>query len=193
MSAVEKIKQIQMDRAEQARLEEETRNKSLEQRRTERENKEQLDLQEKQARLVFITTQTQKILRESGVLENLLKIDSEILADNEIEHDVRFKPSEGSVTLFWGKNVRSGPVEIFQPDYGVYDYSTVKVTVDPDSEALTIYGEIEQKVSHEQWKDGEHLELAIANAFLNPKKHKGEHHAYYPSEREPWCGSGPTN
>jgi len=108
MSVIERIKQIQA--AIQQKPEESALEKSREQKlQAMQRAKEEAEIQRKEARAKFITQETDRIMKESGTLNGLCELDSEISKQKHInfygrvdDHSLVYEPERGRALLVWG-------------------------------------------------------------------------------------------
>ena len=159
---IEEIRRLQKEReakAEAARI-------SAENERLQREKEEQLRRKKEEERNHFIKNQTDKIMRESLVLDNLLRIEKELIEGNVAEHDIVYDPSERKAMLIWGSNFKVVYGKIKRT--GSYNYSYIEVAVDPDTENITICGREQYRLDKHQWNKKQNIDNALAKAYLEP-------------------------
>ncbi len=117
----------------------------------------------------FVAQITEIVLKESGALEGLQRIKSEILIkDNS---DLQYLPQFGFAGLVWGSyRLVRFPTESYPQPWPNDDssYKQIKLIVDPDTQILTIEGQSEHKFRKGQWNSKNKVEEAIAKAFVNP-------------------------
>jgi len=183
MSIVERIKNIQNSQAEQAVRENSERNALTEKTKLEAEQKRQEQENAANRRKAFEESQTSKVLKESGVLKDIIAIENYVIEGSFKEHQLEIG-AEGLI-LKWGSNVYK--------KVGDYDYSYISITVDADNERLSIRGAEEYVFAKDQWQNKENVEEALINSFLAPKRKFSGHISLPQTESDPWHGSGPTN
>lgn len=171
---IEKIKQLLQEKSDEIIRQEKAHAEALEMARLELEEKKKQQNEAKEKRRLFVVEQTQKILRGSGVLDNLLRIENELLDGNVTEHDLFYKPDDGKAVLVWGKNFRySDHGHVVSANYGSFGYSTIEAVVDPDGETLTIIGNENYKFNNQEWQNVGAVESALAKSYVYPKHESG--------------------
>lgn len=161
---IEEIRRLQKEREAQA----EAARVAAENERLQREKEEQLRRKKQEERNQFIKRQTDKILRESLVLDSLMTIEKELLEGNVAEHDVVYDPSDRKAMLVWGSNFKVVNGKIATLDS--YNYSYIEVVVDPDTEAITIFGREQYHFDKHQWNKKQNIDKALAKAYMEPKR-----------------------
>lgn len=162
MGLIERIKQLQGEHAAKDAAEKAAKDATAEKERTERETKEA-------ERRRFVTQQTEKILKESGVLENLRQIDQKLL--RKFSHQLYYFPEQGRASLEWGwGNGLIISVKGFL-DQGFQECTiySISAEVDPDEEVLTINGGVKSVFGQNDWRDLKRVEDALFEAYMNPK------------------------
>jgi hypothetical protein len=113
-------------------------------------------------RLAYVESQMNKVFEESGALNYFLEILKEIL-----EKDEMLKK------FGWIKPIlkRNNKVGFFALTWGLLEYySVIKIMVDADTESLTVSGNEDIIFDKNEWLYKEKVALAIANAYLHPRK-----------------------
>lgn len=175
---IEEIRRIQQERADQAAREGVARKEAEEKDRWAREEAERQQREAKEKRRKFVVQQTERIMKNSGVLDGLQRIEKELLEGNVSKHGISYSPEKGKATLAWGTgfNILADGGVKHQPGND-YNFSSLEVFVDSDKEQLTIQGAFTYQFSQNDWKDIKKIEKALAAAYVDPRRE-----FYRPSE-----------
>lgn len=183
MSVIERIRQIQEQRANQAT--------EAEAARVAAEKEDLIARHSEEVQKTLTKTLARETLNESGVYWMLSQIESFLAHESRTNgiFDMGILAAEqGRVgfELVWDFNLSQLKDSKERP---AYDCKSFNVQVDPKSKSITIFSHSDRVTfTEEQWRDGgnqELMEKAIADAFLSPYIH-----IYNPSWAEPGYGGG---
>lgn len=93
-----------------------------------------------------------------------------MLEGNVQKHAPSYSSENARATLTWGKGFKDLGTGQFDPQ-GEYDYLSIEIVVDADNEVLTISGEQTFRFDKDGWKDLKKVENALAQAYVDPKRH----------------------
>jgi len=162
MSVIERIKQIQAENEQKAAKAEAARVAAA--ITAEQIKRDGLATQE--ARRNLVKSQAEKIMKESGVGQMLLQLEKDLLQKTSQNHRIfeEFREDGACYRLAWNYK----PSQIVNACISGYDYNSVLIYIDPDTESVKIgCTELEKK----QWQeDKELVEKTLAEAFLYPYK-----------------------
>lgn len=168
---IEEIRRILQERADQAAREGIARKEAEEKARRVREEAERQQREAEEKRRRFVIQQTEKIMRNSGVLDGLRRIEKELLEGNVSKHGISYSPENGKATLTWGIGFdMSADGGVKRQPGDNYNFSSLEVFVDSDKEQLTIQGAFTYQFSQNDWKDIEKIEKALAAAYVDPQR-----------------------
>jgi hypothetical protein len=187
---VEEIRRLQKecrDKAEAERV-------AAEKLRLQKEEEERVRKKEEQRRVdernSFVTEQTKRILKETGILDDIIRIDKELLNGAVENHAIIYHLNEGKVELVWGSNFKvvDGSIRGVGSNW---DYSVIEIYTNPDKIEIAIQGKevilFRQNQLNKQWNI-ENIKKALINAYMDPIR---VHHEYTPSDSGggDWCCS----
>lgn len=183
--SIEKIRQLQRQQAEEAARqereqrarEEEALRQSQERLRQQKHDLEQREQLERSTRV--------RVLRESGALHNMQRIERELLEGNVRKHALVLH-DDGNATLVWGNKfmITNNNIDYERPFFGlgqgVQDYTYIGIKINPATEEIVIN---DTRIT-EWWSNKEKVEDALAQAYVDSPHHKvdrEEHHSSYDS------------
>lgn len=167
---IETIRQLQKEQTEKIARTEKEKLESLEIQRLSLLEGERRRKEIAEERRNFVIQKTQKILRDNGILDNLIKIENELLSGKVYGHEIFYKPEDCGVFLIWGSGFKyeNGKVRTVGDKNGDYNFSMIEARVNPDEETLTICGAEQFKFSKDEYKNNKVVEESLAKAFVNP-------------------------
>lgn len=117
---------------------------------------------------------TMKLMKESGVQDEVRKIGKEFLGGfGGIKHDVLIDVDSGIIQLVWGKyRKKKGEVDYTFWD-GVLDYSYISAEFDITANSVSINGK--KTIAQTEWNSNRNLLVdALAKAYLDPLHRKSK-------------------
>lgn len=161
MEIIERIMQAQQARADEAAKAEAKKLTAIYEAEEEKK-------QTKEERMNFVRSQTEKVLKESGIADSLVRIDSELLEKTHKFHGIFYTYNPDGdysfVELAWGNK---SPIK-------KHDHYRVLVRVNPNTEAIAFLGPVSNEYTKAHWlRDGSVIEKSIVTAFLNPEPMDG--------------------
>lgn len=173
---IEEIKRIQQEnerKEREFRLAEERRRAASEQQKRDQEAERLRLLRERE---LFVRGKTDEVIGKSGILHGLQRIQNELLDGRVKKHGILRESSV--ITLIWGNrfdissgSVHSETVNRFFFKDQVLDCSSIKVSVNPDTEDIIVSGWNEYTVKKQEWQANRSLlDSAIAKAYLEPRR-----------------------
>jgi|GEM_PF-5493549 len=167
MGVVERIRQIQEEQARKAAEAEAARNADLQKAKQERLLVEEKEKQRKN----LIILQNEKIWTDSGLLERIQEIQTE-LSKKEIKNEALLFPEKGRIVLIWGEGYyKNEDTNIHSP--GDWDYSWVEILTNPDKKDILIKGTKTFKINRTLPGRAQQLDDAIVFTFINPNHNFG--------------------
>jgi len=197
MGVTERIKQILSEREQKAAEAERALLANSNKTHQEELASQALQRQKQEAQENFVSTQTEKVFKESSLLQCLQEINQEILgnvkkyisdSDKPYKHELVPDFKKGTLTLIWGRGFYIRDNEISFDRF--YSVSYIKAVVDPDTETLTInkqnipikyddgrYWSESNKIdgagasfvfTKNEWRNQETIDSAVTQSFLNP-------------------------
>ncbi len=160
MSVTERIKQMQQAQSVQVAIEKTERGVATGKEKLAKEEVERTKGEREQ----FVLQQTDKVLKESGILDGLSRINNELLSGNYERHDIVSNLSKGNVTLVWGK----GFWVDFNKNIQGTDYFTIRVDVNAESEAISIG---DSRLEKNDWIDKYKVDEILAKAYISAPWH----------------------
>lgn len=113
---------------------------------------------------------TEKILKESGVLEDFSQISKNFVKGKFRSNEIicNFNAETPNVMMVWSDNIlevkKDGDIQ-----GGAYFF--IKVGVDLNSEDIIVSAEITKNISKSEWINRENVERTLANSFLSPGRY----------------------
>ncbi len=177
---IEIIKRMQKEREEETARQNKIRQEEEERQKRIAEEAEKKRLEAIEKRQQFVLATNQEIEQESNLFIYLQKIDKELLEGNVNKHQVFYFPESGKCGLVWGSNFvvdSKGQIQ------GNYDYSSIEIQIDPDERTITINATNLTILKEKEWSNAQLLELKLAEAYMEPRRHT-EYRESYSSDRD---------
>jgi len=132
MSVTERIKEIQAENKRRALENEAVRVESAQ----KKEKDEQERLKAREVRKDFVKTQSERVLKESGIFEMLIQIGKGLLQKSE-NHGIFHEPKENGEFFKFAWDY--APSQIVNGLITGYDYNSIGIQINPDTESIIIY------------------------------------------------------
>ena len=127
------------------------------------------------ARRQLVRTNSDYVFNSSGALQGLKDIERGKLSGNVTKHALLINLDNSEAQLVWGNkfSIKDNRVDYIRPfiGYGVKNYQSITVKVNPDTFSLSIQGSSNTTFTQNEWKNnpGRVLDM-LADAYINPQR-----------------------